>query len=597
MKSCPVNAKSTSKKPVWAIKVRDKVTGKAVINENQCLHDRCGICIHACPINAITTINVPEQTEDEPPVHKYEDSMFALYRLPQLSQTKVVGLLGRNAIGKSTLIEILAGRVKPNGGLEGGHKQWMEELSIPGLHRHLLDTYAGKTVIGYKRQNLRYMWRKHPLTVGEILSETALGESGLGKDELDFLRHYLDLGRIWTKQPKVLSGGELQRLAIAHTFLQDCDLYLVDEPCTFLDVKQRIKLRKLFVDRVEEEKTSVLVVEHDLAVLDYLTDIVHVLFGEPHVFGVLSRALSTKKGVNSFLDGYIREENISFRKRKIGFNKSVRERDIEGSTMPRLDWASYEKSLGEFTLAVCDGNLYRSEVLVALGENGLGKTTFVNALPEILAQETTQSEYEYGAVSVKPQQVKRSYKGTVSEFLAEVTQRYLQNPNDKTHLLKPLGIWHLMRKPVRELSGGELQRVYIGACLGKEADIYCLDEPSAFLDAEERLKITSVIRHMAGKKKKPIIVVEHDLQVVDALADRVLLFTGEPGDRGTTSGPFLKREGMNRFLAELDITFRRDHETGRARINKKGSSLDRYQRELGEYYYMPDKNKDPERGI
>ena len=171
----------------------------------------------------------------------------------------------------------------------------------------------------------------------------------------------------------------------------------------------------------------------------------------------------------------------------------------------------------------------------------------------------------------------------------EKAERYLRNPDDKLHLLKPLGVWHLLDKQVNELSGGELQRVFIAACLGKNAEIYCLDEPSAFLDAEERLKITSVIRNMASKKRKPIIVVEHDLQVVDAIADRIFLFIGQPGVHGMTEGPYLKRAGMNRFLSLLDVTFRRDADTGRARINKHGSSIDRQQRELGEYYYSIEK--------
>ena len=393
---------------------------------------------------------------------------------------------------------------------------------------------------------------------------------------------------IWDKPPKVLSAGELQRFAIVHTFIQDAQVYLVDEPCTFLDVKQRIKLRRIFEDRVQEEKKSVLVVEHDLAILDYLTDNIHVLFGEPHVFGVVSRALATKKGINSFLDGYLKEENIQFRK-KISFTKAVKERNFEDSVIKRIEWTTYEKTLGDFHLTVNPGNLFQTEVLCALGENGLGKTTFVTYLAESFARSVNNAQYNYGEVSTKPQQIVRNFDGTVDQFLMEKTLRYLRNPEDKLHLLKPLGVWHLLDKQIKELSGGELQRVFIAACLGKDADIYCLDEPSAYLDAEERLKITGVIRNMASKKHKPIIVVEHDLQVVDAIADRIFLFTGKPGVQGVTEGPFNKRQGMNKFLALLDVTFRRDADTGRARINKYGSSIDREQRDLGEYYYSIEK--------
>lgn len=585
IKSCPVNAKATEKKPFYAIRIKDNVLQKALINENRCLHDRCGICINACPIQAITTINIPFETDDEPPIHKFEESLFALYRLPHLSQTRILGLLGRNAIGKSTLLEILAGNIKPNGGdfkSETAHKEWLDGLKVPGMKKHFLDTYADPDIIAHKKQNLRYML-EYTTTVGDVLTLIALGERGRGLEELEFFKHYLELEGIWNKKPTILSGGELQRFAIVHTFLQNAKLYLVDEPCTFLDVKQRIKLRRIFEDRVEERK-NVLIVEHDLAILDYLTDNIHVLFGTPHVFGVVSRALATKKGINSFLDGFLKEENIQFRK-KITFTKAVKERNFEDSVINRLEWSKFERDLGSFHLNVNEGNLFQTEVLVALGENGLGKTTFVTNLAESFAINVNSSQFNYGEVSIKPQQISRSFNGTVDQFLMEKSLRYLRNPDDKLHLLKPLGVWHLLDKQIQELSGGELQRVFIAACLGKEADIYCLDEPSAYLDAEERLKITSVVRNMASKKRKPIIVVEHDLQVVDAIADRIFLFTGKPGIQGETQGPFNKREGMNRFLALLDVTFRRDVDTGRARINKYGSAIDRQQRELGEYYY------------
>ena len=591
IRKCPVNAKATDKKPYYAIRIKDNITQKAFINENRCLHDRCGICINACPIQAITTINVPFETDDEPPVHKFQDSLFALYRLPHLSQTRILGLLGRNAIGKSTLLEILAGNIRPNGGnftSSTAHKEWLDNLTVPGLKKHFLDTYAHPEIIAHKKQNLRYMLDYQPTKVGDVLTLEALGKQGRGLDELEFFKEYLELDGIWDKPPNVLSGGELQRFAIVHTFIQDAQVYLVDEPCTFLDVKQRIKLRRIFEDRVQEEKKSVLVVEHDLAILDYLTDNIHVLFGEPHVFGVVSRALATKKGINSFLDGYLKEENIQFRK-KISFTKAVKERNFEDSVIKRIEWTTYEKTLGDFHLTVNPGNLFQTEVLCALGENGLGKTTFVTYLAESFARSVNNAQYNYGEVSTKPQQIVRNFDGTVDQFLMEKTLRYLRNPEDKLHLLKPLGVWHLLDKQIKELSGGELQRVFIAACLGKDADIYCLDEPSAYLDAEERLKITGVIRNMASKKHKPIIVVEHDLQVVDAIADRIFLFTGKPGVQGVTEGPFNKRQGMNKFLALLDVTFRRDADTGRARINKYGSSIDREQRDLGEYYYSIEK--------
>jgi ATP-binding cassette subfamily E protein 1 len=121
--------------------------------------------------------------------------------------------------------------------------------------------------------------------------------------------------------------------------------------------------------------------------------------------------------------------------------------------------------------------------------------------------------------------------------------------------------------------------------LGKKADLYIIDEGSAFLDVEERLNATRVIRHNVSKNNAACIAIEHDIQIAEALSDRIMLFEGDPGRNGKTIGPLSKRDGLNRFLKRIDVTFRRDPETGRARLNKKDSQLDRRQREIEAYYH------------
>ncbi|MHA1983575.1 MAG: ribosome biogenesis/translation initiation ATPase RLI [Candidatus Hodarchaeales archaeon] len=584
--SCPVNKskpKTKSKKKrgeTWAIKLREE-TDKAIIHEKRCLHDQCGICVRECPLGAITVVNVPEVLDTEDPTHIYPDSFFKIYRLPTLSTNRIVGLLGQNAIGKSTVTEILSGGLVPNAGNleESSLKEFLKKFNIPGVARHLQEVYDNEIKVGYKKQDLLYLIKQFPSqNVREIL------ESVDHRNELHFFIQYLQLNGILDKKLKVLSGGELQRTAITYTLLQECDAYLIDEPCTYLDVKQRLKLRELFVRQIDREK-PVIVVEHDLAILDYLTDTINILFGTPHVFGMVSRAIATKKGINSFLNGFLADENIAIRSKSINFRRSARERTF-GPTTKKITFEKFEKRLNKFRLLVNPANIYQGEVLVILGENGLGKTTLANSLKEILERDSTVSEFEFYNISLKDQILNRKFEGTVDEFLSEKTSKYLRTPEDKLHLLQPLGIWKLMDKSIKELSGGELQRANIAACLGADADMYVLDEPSAFLDSVERLKITSVIRNIAEKKKRAVICIEHDLQVADVLSDRVLLFEGNPGVQGYTKGPYTKREGMNEFLKNLDITFRRDFDTGRARINKPGSKMDRDQRGLGEYYYL-----------
>ncbi len=135
------------------------------------------------------------------------------------------------------------------------------------------------------------------------------------------------------------------------------------------------------------------------------------------------------------------------------------------------------------------------------------------------------------------------------------------------------------------LSGGELQRVAIANSLVQEADIYLIDEPSAYLDSEQRMITSRTVRRVIEKSGKSAMIVDHDVYFIDMISDALIVFDGEPGKNGKGRGPFSLHEGMNRFLKDVDITFRRDEETHRPRVNKPGSYMDRTQRQDGEYYY------------
>jgi ATP-binding cassette subfamily E protein 1 len=142
-----------------------------------------------------------------------------------------------------------------------------------------------------------------------------------------------------------------------------------------------------------------------------------------------------------------------------------------------------------------------------------------------------------------------------------------------------------MDNDVNSLSGGELQRVAIGLCLASEADMYLIDEPSAYLDSSQRMIAARTIRRVMEKSGKSALIVDHDVYFIDLVSDSLMVFGGEPSIHGTGEGPFELREGMNRFLQKVGITFRRDPDTKRPRINKLDSVKDREQKSQGEYYY------------
>ena len=533
----------------------------------------CGICINKCFPRAISVVNLPSPDTAGLLVHCYGENAFRFFGVPQIIPGKVIGLLGVNGIGKSTLLEILAGNKLPNGGNftnpEKGSRDFISQLTTASFRQYLADLSTGRLSVGYKPQVFSDLLEISD-SVQKIISYSYKDGLFSKKEVIDAM----ELGAILDRVPAELSGGELQRLAIGIVLLQNNDIYLIDEPCTFLDFRQRIKLAEIF-HRLAEAGKVVFIAEHDIAIHDFQSDSIYLFYGKPHKFGVISRlAYSAKKGINSFLLGWLKDENVRIRNKEIIFTRVVKERQWEG--VPGIEYPAFQKQLGSFTLTANKGIIHFGEILCVLGENGLGKTTYAQYLSNTL--KTVK-------VSYKPQFLHRKFKGTVHEFLTRYSNKFVGSYEYKLYILKPFSIAHLLDKPISELSGGELQRCFLAGCLGKKADLYIIDEGSAFLDVEERLNATRIIRHIIPKNRAACIAIEHDIQIAEALADRILLFEGDPGYTGETIGPFSKREGLNHFLKRINITFRRDPETGRARLNKRESRLDREQREIEAYYH------------
>jgi ATP-binding cassette, sub-family E, member 1 len=218
-----------------------------------------------------------------------------------------------------------------------------------------------------------------------------------------------------------------------------------------------------------------------------------------------------------------------------------------------------------------------------LGPNGIGKSTFIKILAGVETPTEGLVETQL-KVSYKPQYLQADSDVTVQGLLRSVTHDF-DTSYYQTEILHPMGLEQLMDQVLTELSGGELQRVAITACLSRNADLYLLDEPSAHLDVEQRMLAAKVMRRFAESAEKTVLVVDHDIYLVDLLSERIMVFEGEPGILGIAHSPLEMREGMNDFLEGLSITFRRDEETRRPRVNKPDSRLDRMQKEQGEYYY------------
>tara|TARA_B110000305_G_scaffold139919_1_gene156029 strand:+ start:12180 stop:13853 length:1674 start_codon:yes stop_codon:yes gene_type:complete len=552
----------------------DDKTGKPHISESLCIG--CGICINKCPHDALIIEQLPSELETDM-IHRYSMNGFRLFRLPTPSKESVVGILGPNGMGKSTAINALSGRMIPNlGDWLNKDADWddiIESLPRGELRDFFISVEKGDIKVALKPQNVDRLPKKIQGTVRDLL--TRVDERGMFEE----MTKELAIDHLLDRTVQQLSGGELQRMAICATLLRDVDVYFFDEPSSYLDIHERMRIVRI-IQKLAETK-RVIVIEHDLAVLDVLADLVHIVYGKKGAFGIFTPARTTRQAINTYLDGFLPEQNVRIRDKPIKFlNHSDRVSELGAEV---VSWGGLSKKLGEFQLTTGEGAVHRSEVVGVVGPNGTGKSTMI----KILAGEHGYDEgwvTENATISYKPQHIDVDMDCSVQLWLdSEIGPKWRVGEYN-VNVIRALGVDELLPKRVKKLSGGERQAVAIAICLGREADLYLLDEPSAHLDANARMEAAKAIRRTMEANEKSAFVIDHDVYFIDIVSDSLLVFEGEGGIHGKAEGPFKLREGMNRFLEGVNVTFRRDHDSKRPRINKLESRKDREQRGVGDFY-------------
>lgn len=480
---------------------------------------------------------------------------------------EVLGLVGQNGIGKSTALKILAGKLKPNLGRFLDPPDWTEILAH--FRGSELQNYFTKILEDDLKALIKpqYVDQIPKAVKGSV--EVLLDKKDERKVQTEICR-MLDLTHIRDREISALSGGELQRFACAMVCIQDGDIFMFDEPSSYLDVRQRLNCALTIRSLINPDK-FIIVVEHDLSVLDYLSDFICCLYGVPGCYGVVTMPFSVREGINIFLDGYVPTENMRFRTESLTFKvgESASEEEIKRTC--HYIYPHMVKTLGAFKLTVLEGQFSDSEILVLLGENGTGKTTFIRMLAGNLEPDDGSGKLPMLHISYKPQKISPKSTGHVRNLLHDKIRDAYIHPQFIADVMKPMKIEEIMDQEVQNLSGGELQRVALVLCLGKPASVYLIDEPSAYLDSEQRLVAAKVIKRFILHAKKTGFIVEHDFIMATYLADRVIVFEGSPSVDTTAHTPQALLNGMNRFLELLGITFRRDPNNFRPRINKRNS--------------------------
>lgn len=596
IKACP-----PQKNGIQVIDIED--IGK---NQNENLNDKkkiakiaetlcigCNQCVSRCPFNAIKIVNIPDENTTAI-THRYGRNGFKLFGIPILKQGIISGIIGSNGIGKTTLMDILGNKTRPN--FEQFDKNTTNKELITKFRGTVMQDYFNNLLnnkLKFSIKNQKIKNKIVNMSVREYIQSKSIDINDINNNE--FIKetwNLMEIDKIINLNMNGISGGQLQRLECWITAITEASVYIFDEPTNFLDIKQRLNMSKLLRKLCEKNpKSYILIVEHDLSILDWLSDEIYILFGKPSAYGIISKPLTTLEGINMYLSGYITTQNIRFRDEEYNFKTQILVENIDNNLTNINNIIKYDSTninYDNFSLHIPAGEIdITGSINVIVGENGTGKTTFIKNISKITGLH----------VSIKSQlcDINKYVNNnktwpTVNELL---NSKIHINYNDSTFrniVVNPLEINLIQNRKINELSGGELQRLLIVLCLGSSSELYLLDEPSANLDIEKRLNIVKIIKSFVSYYKKTVFIIEHDITMCVSLGQEInsnmyLVKRNDNSNNCEISNKMSFTQGINEFLKLLGITMRTSvHSNYRPRINKLNSQLDEHQKLTNMYY-------------
>ncbi|NVD08023.1 ABC transporter ATP-binding protein [Vibrio sp. JPW-9-11-11] len=375
------------------------------------------------------------------------------------------------------------------------------------------------------------------------------------------LVHLPNPQQAYAKYPHEFSGGQLQRIMIAMALINEPDILIADEPTTALDVTVQAEVLNLIKEIQQKMGMSILFITHDLGVVKHFADRVIVMCKGRVVEQNQCQALFdaphhdyTKMLINSIPKGSktpVNPEALPLLKADDIRVKFV----IKSHILPQKN--QYFEAVKGISLQLKQG-----ETLGIVGESGSGKSTLGRALIGLLpssgriqfkGQDISQlSDKQRFELKKEVQMVFQDPYGslsprmTVGDIITEALTVHQPQLTQKERMARArqaleevrLDPYSINRYP-HEFSGGQRQRIAIARALILEPSFILLDEPTSALDRSVQLTVIELLKDIQRKHNIGFLFISHDLSVVKALSDRVMVMQkGEVMEQGSAEEIF-----------------------------------------------------------
>ena len=412
----------------------------------------------------------------------------------KINKGECILLTGVSGSGKSTLIHLMNGLIPTlyEGQLEG-------EILFNNKDLKDIESYDISKNIGYVSQDPR----GHFFTTNTT-SELVFSMENYGipfneiKKKYSELVNLLELEKLVDKNIIYISSGERQKIAIGCSLSLEPEIIILDEPSSNLDFHMTKKLKQL-IEKLKTKGYTIIIAEHRMYYIQDLIDRVFVINNGK----VMEKTISDLKSNNEVplrsLDIFNLElENISCKNKEL---------------LMEINNITYKNILTNITTTV-----YKGDVIGLIGKNGVGKTTLLRLLSNIMKPNKGKV---VGKVVPFLVMQDMDYQFFTESVESEMKFGSADNDLEKINsLLMKLGLTEFKDKIPFELSGGQKQRLLIAISALANVNLLMFDEPTSGLDYVNMTKVSSILKDLS--KNSALIVATHDIEFLYKTCNRVV---------------------------------------------------------------------------